>query len=127
MIRKVETLAMAVLLMAASCTQGRGQVTPATILEIDVENYVTYFEDTSDLSKFATDPNRTTAVVPRNFNFGVQLADIVAVNGQPAKGTLTRNTRSLSLTTAPNLGQAIADTVPAFGVVEAGHTPRDDA
>ena len=100
MIRKVETLAMAVLWMAASCTLGRGQVTPATILEIDVENYVQYVEDSSDLSKFATDPSVTTAVPPRNFDFFLQLADIVAVNGQPAKGTLTRNSRALALTTA---------------------------
>ena len=84
MIQKVETLVMAVLLMAASCTLGRGQVTPAAILEIDVENYVSYNEDTSDLSKFATDPNSTTAGLARGFFFGVQIADIVAVNGQPA-------------------------------------------
>ena len=111
MIQKVETLVMAVLLMAASCTLGRAQVTPAAILEIDVENYVSYNEDTSDLSKFATDPNVTTAVPPRNFAFGVQIADILAVNGRPVKGTLTRNTRSVNFNPNPGPGQAIADTV----------------
>src|SRR5207244_2218466 len=111
MIRKLQTHALAVLWMAVYCTLARGQGTPATILEIDVENFVQYVEDTTDLSKFATDPNVTTAIPPKNFNFFLQIGDIVAVNGQPAKGTLTRNTRSLSLTTAPNLGQAIADTV----------------
>ena len=129
MIQKVETLVMAVLLMAASCTLGRGQVTPAAILEIDVENYVSYNEDTSDLSKFATDPNSTTAGLARGFFFGVQIADIVAVNGQPAKGTLTRNSRALSLTPAPGPGQAIADTVrgavsaDTFEILKSDGTP----
>ena len=81
------------------------------ILAVDVENLVAYQEDTSDLSKFATDPNATTAVPPRNFPFNATIGDIVAVNGQPAKGTFTRNRRRVLLTTAPNPGQAIADTV----------------
>jgi hypothetical protein len=47
----------------------------------------------------------------KNFNFFLQIADIVAVNGQPAKGTLSRNSRAFALTTAASPGQAIADTV----------------
>ena len=35
----------------------------------------------------------------------------MAVNGQPAKGTLTRYVRRISLATAPNPGTGIADTV----------------
>ena len=111
MIRRAETLAMAVLLVAVYCTRGLAQVAPATILQIDVENLVSYFEDTSDLSKFATDPSVTTAVLPRNFHFRVSIADIVAVNGQLAKGTMTRNIRQVLLNPAPNPGQGIADTV----------------
>src|SRR3989442_8370763 len=127
--RNVETLRMAVLSMAACCTLARGQVTPTTILEIDVENFVQYVEDNADLSKFATDPSVTTAVPPRNFHFFLQIADIVAVNGQPAKGTLTRNSRSLLLTTVPDLGQAIADTVrgavtaDTFEILKSDGTP----
>ena len=129
MIRKVETFAMAVLSMVASCTLGTGQVTRQTILEIDVENFVTYFEDTPDLSKFATGPNMTTAAPPRNFGFSVQIADIVAVNGQPAMGTLTRNSRALNLTPTANPGQAIADTVrgavtaDTFEILKSDGTP----
>ena len=120
---------MAVLLVAACCTLGLGQVVPPTILEVDVENFVQYAEDTSDLSKFATDPNVTTAVPPRNFASAVAIGDIVAVNGQPAKGTVTRHFRTLTLNTAPNPGQAIADTVrgavvaSTFEILKSDGTP----
>jgi uncharacterized protein (TIGR03437 family) len=127
--RIVENLAMPALLMTASCALTLGQPAPPTILEIDVENYVQYSEDTSDLSKFATNPNLTTGSPANNFGFFLQIADIVAVNGQPAKGTLTRNSRALNLTTAPTLGQAIADTVrgafsaDAFEILKSDGTP----
>src|SRR5436190_9186561 len=102
---------VAAISMALCCKAVQGQGSSSVILVVDVENVVQYFEDTSDLSKFATDPNVTTPVLPRNLNGGLVLGDIVAVNGQPAKGTMTRNARSAFLTTAPTPGQAIADTV----------------
>jgi len=76
----------------------QSQPMPPTILEIDVE-------------KFATDPNLTTAIPPRNYFFRLNIGDIVAVNGQPAKGTLIRNNRTVDLSPVPNPGQAIADMV----------------
>src|SRR5712692_10257249 len=103
--------ALAAALWVAACSQGVAQAPPPAILVVDVENVVQYFEDTSDVSKFATDPNLTTPVLPKNLNAGLVIGDIVAVNGQPAKGTMTRNARSVFLTTAPTPGQAIADTV----------------
>jgi hypothetical protein len=89
----------------------QGTQAPPAILEIDVENAVRYLEDSSDLSKFAIDPNMTTAVPPKNFFFRMNIGDIVAVNGQPAKGTMTRNNRTIDASPVPNPGQAIADTV----------------
>ncbi|MBI3696596.1 MAG: hypothetical protein HY238_17365 [Acidobacteria bacterium] len=124
-----KAISMTVLLAAVCCKSGFGQVAPATILEIDVENLVNYGEDTSDLSKFATDPNVTTPSPPRNFSFALLIGDIVAVNGQPAKGTLTRNLRQVSLGLAGNPGQAIADTqraavlVDAFEILKSDGTP----
>ena len=130
MIRKTEMLAMTILLVAVCCSLALGQAPPPpTILTIDVENVVLYQQDTSDLSKFATDPNLTTAVPPRNFFLRVDIGDIVAVNGQPAKGIFTRNVRFLGLTTAPNPGQAIADTVrnavngDTFEIMKSDGTP----
>ena len=99
------------ILTALCCKAVYGQGSSSVILVVDVENVVQYFEDTSDLSKFATDPNVTTPVLPRNFNTSIIIGDIVAVNGQPAKGTITRNARTAFLTTSPTPGQAIADTV----------------
>jgi uncharacterized protein (TIGR03437 family) len=112
--------------MVLYCTRGQGQAPPTTILEVDVENLVSYFEDTSDLSKFATDPNVTAAVPPRNFNFNVAIGDIVAVNGQPAKGTYTRNIRVIQLNTAPTPGQAIADTVRPAAFAETYEILKSD-
>jgi uncharacterized protein (TIGR03437 family) len=119
----------ALVLMAAYCIPGQGQAPPPTILAIDVENPVQYFEDTSDLSKFATDPNATTAIPPKNFAWTVYIGDIVAVNGQPAKGTVTRNLRQVFLSTTPNPGQAIADavrnavTADTFEILKTDGTP----
>jgi uncharacterized protein (TIGR03437 family) len=129
MIRRAGILAMAVLLAVLYCSLGLGQVTPAAIFAIDVENLVQYHEDISDVSKFATDPNITTAVVPRNFHAVVIIGDIVTVNGQPVKGTVTRNVRTTILTMALNPGQAIADTAhnglntDTFEILNANGTP----
>lgn len=129
MIRKAETLAMTVLLVAVYCTRALGQATPPTILTIDVENVVQYISDVSDVSRLATDPNVTTAISGRNFREFLVLGDIAAVNGQPAKGTFSFNARQVSLATAPNAGQAIADLVrgnaneQTFEILRADGTP----
>ena len=70
------------------CKLALGQATPPAILEIDIENFVEYQGDISDLTKIATNPNVTPASRPRNFFPATILGDIVAVNGQPAKGTI---------------------------------------
>jgi uncharacterized protein (TIGR03437 family) len=113
MMRTTNEIVVAVLSIAVYCTHGLAQVAPATILEIDVENIVQYHEDTFDVSKFGTNPNVTMPVVPRNFDYFLIIGDIVAVNGQPAKGTFANTTRQINLRTAPTSGQAIADVVRA--------------
>src|SRR5947208_7755528 len=120
--------ALATALWVAACSQpGLAQVQPPTILEIDTENVVQYFEDTSDVSKFATDPNVTTAVVPKNLNRASIFGDIVAVNGQRVMGAHTRAAiGSIFLNTVPSPGQAIADTVRnAVGVATFEILKRD--
>jgi len=106
--------ALAVTLCAAACSQlALAQVAAPSILQIDVANNVLYLEDTSDISKFATDP-KATAVIGHgatNFNRGFGVADIVAVNGQPATGTNIRSAQNFFSSTAPTPGGAIADTV----------------
>ena len=104
-------IAMAVLLAAVYGTAVLGQNRPAAILTLDVENLVNYDEDLSPPSKFATDPNPSPDVLPANFNRFTLIGDIVAVNGQPVKGTVTSSQLTMRLTTAFTPGQAIADTV----------------
>src|ERR1041385_4898573 len=82
---------------------------PPTILEIDTENVVSYASDLFDASKFATDPNLTTAAPVRNFRFVMAVGDVVAVNGKPAKGNLIARQQSIVLSPTPSPGQGVAD------------------
>src|SRR5437870_695297 len=76
--------ALAAALCAAAFTQPvLAQVPPASVLRIDTVNAVAYFEDTGDVSKFTTDPNMPTPLLPgKNFNRQIAIADLQAVNGQ---------------------------------------------
>ncbi len=85
------------------------QAVASTVLQVDVENFVRYVEDIPDPSRFATSPAVTPAAVPRNFGEFIAIADIVAVNGQAAKGTYLSRGRTTTLSPAPGAGVAIAD------------------
>jgi uncharacterized protein (TIGR03437 family) len=82
-----------------------------TILQVDVENFVNYAYDVSDLSKLAQNPGPLVAAQPVNFSTWVTIADVTAINGSPAKGTLVMSTQFVRLTPAPTPGMAIADIV----------------
>lgn len=102
-------------LVIATCfvlapTSGLAQTAQPVILEVELENYVDYCSDVADYSKLATDPSATTSTT-RTFGTGVIVADIVAVNGKPAKGTYVLTGQGLFFRTAPTPGQMIADTV----------------
>ncbi|HLJ47463.1 MAG TPA: hypothetical protein VKU01_15710 [Bryobacteraceae bacterium] len=114
MLPRLWKTALGTFLCAAACSQlALAQVAAPSILQIDVANNVIYLEDTSDVSKFATDP-KATAVIGHgatNFNRGFGVADIVAVNGEPVTGTHIRSAQNFSSSTAPTPGGAITDTV----------------
>ena len=95
----------------------RAQAPFITTLELDVENIVSYASDLFDASKFATDPNLTTAAPVRNFRFVMAVGDLVAVNGKPARGTLVARQQSVALSPTPSPGQGVAD-VTATAVTE---------
>jgi len=103
----------AILALAAALATGQQATSPPTILGVDCENLVEYQSDTSDLSKLATVPSPVPAVPPKNFFYALGVGDIVAVNGQPAKGTIAAQAWSIGLSPTPNPGDAIADTQPA--------------
>src|SRR5215467_6761005 len=91
-----------------------GQENPSAILQIEFENNVQYNQDVFDVSKLATDPGATTAAVAKNFMSNVVIADIMTVNGQPAKGVFLRERRMISLNPSAGPGQAIADVARTF-------------
>jgi uncharacterized protein (TIGR03437 family) len=121
-------LMMVVLCAASASLTGFAQALPPVILEIDLENYVDYCSDVADYSKLATIPSATTSIT-RTFGTGMIVADIVAVNGKPAKGTYFLTGQGLFLRTAPTPGQMIADTVrngfgsEMFEILQADGTP----
>jgi uncharacterized protein (TIGR03437 family) len=104
-----KTLFVALLCAAAFSHPCPAQVAPAAVLEMDVENVVRYYEDATDPSKFATIPGVVPANVAPNFQTYVLIGDIVAINGQPVRGTVSHTARWTNLTTTPTSGQAIAD------------------
>lgn len=82
-----------------------------TILNVDVENWVQYGYDVTDLSKLAASPGPLTATPPLNFSTWVTIADVTAINDSPAKGVLVLRTQNVRLTPTPIPGQSIADIV----------------
>jgi hypothetical protein len=106
--------------LALWSTRLNAQAAPSAILYVDVENFVQYCGDVSNYSQLAANGSQTSCTL-RTFGEVVGLADIVAVNGKPAKGTWQFKAQSTNLRTAPAAGQAIADTVrngPGFAVYE---------
>ena len=110
MIRKLRPVARILQLTPVFCGLTLGQSPPPTIMTIDLDNFVEYRQGLLyDPSKFATDPNITIVIPANNFVVVTLLGDIVAVNGEPAKGTYVGRTRSVLATPTPIPGQAIAD------------------
>ena len=114
MIQRTETFTITVLLMALYCNPALGQPQPAT-LKVELRNLVEYQVDISDSSKFGTNPNVTTGSFSPSgsgclSNTIVALGDIVAVNGQPAKGTFISRGVGVCVSPTPVPAQAIADT-----------------
>lgn len=94
--------AVAVVCIAISGSLTRGQTLPQTTLRVDLQNAVEYQSDNGDPSQFATKGNITPSTPPRNFFVATLIADIVAVNGQPAKGTYIGRSRVVILSPTPN-------------------------
>ncbi len=101
------------LVMAAFCAAlapgtGFAQAPPPVILQVDIENMVQYWGDVSDPSKLATVLTPTTPIIS-NFEPFLLIADIVAVNGAPAKGTWVARAQRLTLRPTASSGVSIAD------------------
>jgi len=86
------------------------QVKPTTV-QVDVANFVLYNYDTFDPNQFGTNPAATN-VMMKTYNYHISIGDIVAVNGEPSKGTLLCTHTMFVLSPAAVVGstRAIADT-----------------
>ena len=109
-----QILAFGTLFAVAFSGTAPGQTAPTAILAVDLENIAIYRQDTADATKYATNPNIVTPPAIRNFVPVIRLADIVAVNGKPAKGTWTVRGTLLFRSTATSPGNAVADSGAAF-------------
>ena len=76
---------------------------------IDVQDLVEYQDDIGDPSKYGLNPGITPSRLSRNFGRATLFGDIVAVNGQPAKGLFAGISRQTSTSRNPSPGGAIAD------------------
>ena len=101
-------VSFAAAIAACSCP---AQIAPPTDLKVDLANYVLYNYDTFDTTQFGMNPNPTN-VMMKTYNYHVGIADITAVAGTAAKGTLlcTHTMFVLSPTAAVGSMAAIADT-----------------
>ncbi len=92
------------------------QLSPASgqqpaVLQIQVQNFVNYYGDTTDWTKLAANPNQTSPSAPvPNFAVSLDVADIVSVNGEPCKGVFTERRIQYKRSTSATPGQFIADT-----------------
>jgi uncharacterized protein (TIGR03437 family) len=122
-----------ILLAAAYCNPAPGQEPPA-ILKLEIQNLIFYEVDSSDLTKFGTNPNITisglscagASIGGHLGNRTMGIGDIVAVNGQPAKGTYVASGVTFCLGTTPVPGQPIADISTGPMVYETYEILRSD-
>lgn len=111
MLHRTFALARIAVLGSAACC-AFSQV-PA-VIQIDIENYGYYYADNPDYSKLAGTQQAVAPVSTKTFSSFIGLADIVRVNGKPAKGTWSIRATATNFTPAPQPGQAIADTTRNF-------------
>ena len=107
--RNLRAFACAILSAGLWCNPMPGQ--GPVIMTIDTQSVVEYQADTGNVPQFATNPNVVPAAPIRNFTQATPLGDIVAVNGETAKGLYTAVVTSIIASPTPNAaaGGAIAD------------------
>ncbi len=106
----IRTISSAILLVA--CRLALGQAPQPTILRIDLDNFVQYLADTSDVSQYGTKSGVTppgSVLQSADFWVATGLGDIVAINGQPAKGLYVVRARDIATDPNPRPGKAIGD------------------
>ena len=104
------TLATGILVATLFVHPALGQTPTSIVIDVqDVVEYQDYQIDLGDPSKFALSPGITRSSPARNFYPATIIGDIVAVNGQPAKGLYAGRSRAIGTSRNPTPGGAIAD------------------
>ena len=112
--KTLELSLIALAILGVTCKPSTAQ-TP-TVIQIDIDNYAYYYADNPDYSKLAGTAQALPPVSTKTFSNFIGLADIVRVNGAPAKGTWSIRATTTNYTPTPQAGQAIADTTRNFFV-----------
>src|SRR6516165_7847260 len=105
------------LMLAAAFGNSLRAQASATTLTVGLENVVEYQVDTADLSKWGTNPNSTTGKIAQGMGVGcagvpvVVYGDIVAVNGDPVRGTYVGRAVSVCLSQTPSAGVLATENV----------------
>ena len=135
MIRTPGSFSTLIALAITACRLVSAQQPPSITLTIDLGDVVEYQQDMYDPAKFA----RNAAITPSlgigssgaiaNFTVVTLIGDVMAVNGQPAKGLYAGRTRVLNTNRSAAPGQAIADVTRTalrehiFEILQADGTP----
>jgi hypothetical protein len=111
--RRLRPFALTILLAGPFTQLVFAQPSPApVVLKIQIENFVNYYNDVTDWTKLAKNPNATpTSGSTPNFAQSLDVADITSVNGDPAKGVFTERRIQYKRAVTPTPGQFIADSV----------------
>jgi uncharacterized protein (TIGR03437 family) len=113
MIRGIHLTFIATLLLQASSAAAEVPV----ILTIEVADSNFYIRDETDYAKLATTASVVNRAPAANFDQGITMADIISVNGVPAKGILFGRWDFIRSTPTPSPGQNPAD-VARSGIAE---------
>jgi hypothetical protein len=87
----------------------QAQSSRVAVLDVLVENLVSYRLDVADPGAFASALGPLPPAPARTFQEFVGIGDIVSVNGRPAKGVWTNRGHTLGFTSAQGAGQPIAN------------------
>lgn len=115
-------------LYAVGLRQAWAEAPQFVTLDVGWENWVNYIGNVADPSQLASSPNAVSATL-RNLMSQVGIADIVSVNGKPAKGVWINSGRTLNIAPTPAAGQGIGDVVRSgivdvhFEILQADRTP----
>jgi len=96
-------------LLALCAAFAEGQASPGSILNIDLRNATLYFRGYCTGTDQGQNPGKLTRAYVMPFTTGLGIADIVAVNGQPVKGTAIEIIRAGIITSTFTPGKIIAD------------------